>query len=440
MLILVLLPHSNHSRLSISYNMSGGSNSRSNSSNSRIGTSQLIAAKEAFLLIMGIMCGSIFVGAQHAAADSQQEQASAGDYEYEYRHRNHHREPASYFNYEVERRIQDQLLDFLAPPQEINGFLKELREKGGFKSGRLGPSDRDLYLKLITSFPSNLIVFSSEDGHEMGYDNGYHFAIYREPGNSGYSVDDPAFEKHLKSCIEPRSGEPVDCILEPGRNYIRFYECEDDIDNDNDNDNEGGCDLYEPCPDMDSQTLDCETPEGLETAGGISKESCLQRKKWCRKYTIETAQHLHVSDNTTTTTTGLGYIPSSYFCYNELAEVTQTPGDAFATDGSGEPGNTCVYEDGKTPVQRELVGEYAYCGGNGAVCNDTFTGAFYSPEFDARYRPWYRDAKDRQTPHWSDPYLYETGYIGLTHVHPIYTPTERGQVFDGVLAVDYKCK
>jgi hypothetical protein len=379
-----------------------------------MGTRQLVG--KAFLLIgmfssivTNDVGGSIFVAADNSQKGNQQ--------------------CDSYFNYEVERRVQDQLLDFLAPPQEINDFFKELRDKGGFKSGSLGPSDRDLYLKLIMSFPSNLVYFALEDGHDMGYDNGFHFAYYREPGNSGYSIDDPAFEKHLKSCIEPLSGEPVDCILEPGRNYIKFYECGDDSEED--------CDLYEPCPDLDSQTLDCETAEGLEAAGGIGKESCLQRKKWCRKYTVETAKPL--SDNGTSNT-GLGYIPESYNCYNKLAEVTQTPGDALATDGSGQPGSTCVYEDGATVVQRELVGEYAYCGGNGAVCNDTFTGAFYSPEYDGRYRPWYLNAKDRQTPHWSDPYLYETGYIGLTHVHPIYTPTERGQVFEGVLAVDYKCK
>lgn len=63
-----------------------------------------------------------------------------------------------------------------------------------------------------------------------------------------------------------------------------------------------------------------------------------------------------------------------------------------------------------------------------------------TPEYDGRYRPWYLDAKNRGMVHWSDPYLYETGYIGLTHVHPIYTQTERGQRFDGVMAIDYKCK
>jgi len=123
---------------------------------------------------------------------------------------------------------------------------------------------------------------------------------------------------------------------------------------------------------------------------------------------------------------------------NEKSEVTQTPGDALAVDGSGKPGSTCVYEDGVTVVNRNLIGDYAYCGDNGQVCNGTFTGAFYSPEYDGRYRPWYLNAKDRQRPHWSDPYLYETGYIGMTHLHPVYNPSERGPIFAGVMAVDYK--
>ena len=52
----------------------------------------------------------------------------------------------------------------------------------------------------------------------------------------------------------------------------------------------------------------------------------------------------------------------------------------------------------------------------------------------------YLDAKQRQRPHWTDPYLYETGYVGLTNVHPIYETSDRGQVFFGVLAIDYKCE
>jgi hypothetical protein len=331
-----------------------------------------------------------------------------------------------FFNYEVERRIQDQLVDFLAPPEEINSFVSTLRDKQGFASGSLLPSDRTLYLKLIMSFPSNLVYMYMEDGSGMGYDNGFHFAFYREPGNSGYSIQDPEFEKHLQSCVNATDGTPTDCLLEAGSTYIQYYECPSD---------EPDCDLYEPCPDEDPQTLDCETMKGLATAN-LTKEECLAKKKWCRRYTIETAQALQENS----TYTGLGYLPDNYLCLNSRSEVTQTPGDALAVDGTGAEGSTCVYEDGLTPVNRQLTGDYAYCGGNGQVCNDTFAGAFYTPEYDGRYRPWYLNAKERQRPHWSDPYLYETGYIGMTHMHPVYNPSERGAIFAGVMAVDYKCE
>ena len=269
------------------------------------------------------------------------------------------------FNYEVERRVQDRLADFLGVPRDINAFIANLKEKGGFKSGNLRPSDRDEYLKIIMSFPSNLVYAYMEDGFGMGYDNGFHFAYYREPINSGYSVDDPAFEPWLKSCVDAYSGEPVDCLLEAGSNYIKYFEC-DDADED--------CDLYEPCPDDDSQNLpDCTDSEGLSNFG-VSREDCLQRKKWCRKYTIETAQAL---PNDPLNRTGLGYASDTYFCFNERAEVTQTPGDAYAVDGSGMLGSTCVYGDGVTPVNRTLAGPYGYCGDNGEVCDGTFVGGFY---------------------------------------------------------------
>ena len=293
---------------------------------------------------------------------------------------------SSFFNYEVERRVQDQLVDFLAPPQEINQFIQEFRTKGGFKSGNLRPMDRELYLKLITSFPSNLVYVYTEDGFGMGYDNGFHFAFYKEPGEGGYAVDDPAYEKHLNSCVNPDNGQPKECLLEPGRPYVKYFTCaqQDDAE----------CDLYEPCPDDTSQALtDCHE----------NTQECVENKKWCRKYTIETAEPLANNPNIT----GRGYIPDNYFCMNHRNEVTQTPLDALAIDGSGEPGQNCLYEDGTTSVNRNLGGDYAFCGENGAVCNDTFVGAFYSPEYDGRYRPWYIEAKEQQKPHWSDREYHE---------------------------------
>lgn len=331
------------------------------------------------------------------------------------------------FNYEVERRIQDRLAQFLAVPEETNQVITTLRDKEGFPSGSLRPSDRDQFLKNVMSLPSNLLYVYYEDGFGMGYDPMYNFAYYREPGAAGYSVDDPAFQPWLKSCVDSFSGEQKDCLLEPGQPYIRYSECDGEDDQ---------CDLYEPCPDSDSQTLpDCSDIQALQTAD-VSQEDCLARKKWCRKYSIETAEPLSNDE----TRTGLGYIPDGLYCYNEKSQVTQTPGDAFAVDGSGETGSTCVYEDGVTPVIRTLSGPYSYCGDNGEICNSTFVGNFNTPEYDARYRPWYIGAKARQTPHWSDPYVYETGYIGLTHVHPHYTKTDRGLQFDGVIGIDYRCK
>jgi hypothetical protein len=91
-----------------------------------------------------------------------------------------------------------------------------------------------------------------------------------------------------------------------------------------------------------------------------------------------------------------------------------------------------------TLVNRTLAGDYAYC--DGTVCDNTFSGSWYSEEFDLRYRIWYTQTKEMQVPNWSPPYVFTTREIGISHSHPIYTTMEDGrQRFHGVLAIDYRC-
>ena len=100
---------------------------------------------------------------------------------------------------------------------------------------------------------------------------------------------------------------------------------------------------------------------------------------------------------------------------------------------------TCRYEDG-TPVNRSLAGPYAYCGGDGKVCDDNFLGVFFYEVYDARYRPWYVRTREWQRPNWSSIYLFKTVELGITSSYPIYRETENGRFFEGVIATDYRCK
>ena len=239
--------------------------------------------------------------------------------------------------------------------------------------------------------------------------NGY----YREPGNDGYDINDPTMEKHLKSCVNT-FGEPVDCLLPPGAEYIQ---CVDD-----------DCEALEPCADEQSQ-INCGRLEFQQ-----EKDDCENNKKWCRKYTIEKAL-----DDTVTENTGLGFVPLTNFCHDANGRFTQEFGLAIPPDGSPGVGK-CYYGDGATLVNRFLEGPYDYCGLNGEICNHTFSGGYASFDYDPRYRPWYYVTKELQVPNWLPPFPFFDLGIGITFAHPIYSQIEGKKVFAGVLSIDYRCE
>jgi len=91
----------------------------------------------------------------------------------------------------------------------------------------------------------------------------------------------------------------------------------------------------------------------------------------------------------------MGMVPTSWFCKDKYTYPTQEPGKASNSDDTDF--QTCRYEDG-TPVNRSLAGPYAYCGGDGKVCDDNFLGVFFYEVYDARYRPWYVRTREWQRP------------------------------------------
>lgn len=328
------------------------------------------------------------------------------------------------FNYEVERRVRDQLENFMSQAVDANVLLSNYRYGGGFgRSGSLVAADRDAYLTLANSLAIPDVYVGLEDGTHMSRRS------YREPGDSGYLGDDGAMRKHLDSCVNRTTGEPVECLLSPGDSYIR---CVD------------GC-APEPCADADSQA-NCTSADAEEEE---EEAACESRKKWCRRYDI-----LQDPGNRTDERERRGYVPITQFCRGIDGMFTEEPGrvvkgdpplteDLAAVvnplDGSSsvhELGN-CTYDDGVTPVSRSLTGAYAYCGSDGEICSDVFVGGFQSANYDPRVRPWYIQSKEVQRPTWTEPYPFASLGLGITATHPIYDVVEGRNLFAGVLAIDY---
>lgn len=279
----------------------------------------------------------------------------------------------------------------------------------------MGASDRDHFLKLNDAFMETYPQFESiyyglEDGVFAGHGFNEKVANYREPGHSGYVVSEEGdageeMQKHYVGCVNATSGEEVPCEMSVGG---EFTECVND------------CELIK-CADEASQR-DCEI-----LGGGEVKEECEANVKWCKNYIISEAPE----------GAKLGYITRNTHCINKNGVPSQKKGE-IAQMGTTEFTN-CYFLDGVTPVNRNLTGNYAYCGGNGIVCDNTFYGAYLSRDYDPRWRGWYIATKEIQKPNWSPPYpFFTTQAMGITFSLPIYSTLNDGRnEFAGVLAVDY---
>lgn len=326
---------------------------------------------------------------------------------------------------EVGRLVEDRVSSFMSTtPAAILDQLKDARSNGVF-ADNLSAADRDAFLRMnaasMEAFPQfDGIYFGLEDGTFAAHtrNNG---AYYREPGYSGYLiagddgskvVENPAMEKYYKACINSTSGENLPCQMKAGKNYTEctakaIHKAGDDA----------------PLFDCVLKRCACES---------VGTDQCEENVKWCSSYDIKQAP-----DNVT-----LGYIPLSGYCIDRTGVPTQTR----AIEGGGvaiedqEEGGACYYSDKVTPVERSFEGDFAYCGGHGAVCNGTFYGAYMSTNFDPRWREWYTITKAIQRPNWSPPYIFFTvpPAPGTTFSVPIYTVQDDGRnVFAGVLGLDY---
>jgi len=312
---------------------------------------------------------------------------------------------------QILKRVEDHLGNFMNTPVKTIGRVQKFLETGGFPG--LSAADRGILSKWLWMELSTYVYFGLEDGTFLLYTVPGKFSPprpgmhYREPGFSGYEIDDVDSRKHWQSCIDD-SGAVTNCTLPEGSSYVR---CIDD------------CKL-EKCNGAG------EGPQPECSLMSLSEEitACEESTKWCSQYMIDT-----VPEGETR-----GAIPSVYSCVNSLGDPEQRPGLVLTGPSYEEPGlGDCYHMDEVTLVNSTLKADYTYCG-EGEECNP-FLGAFSTREYDPRYRPWYIGSKEQQRPLWSDPYpFFRGGSVGITYTEPIYVRDEDNrQVFSGVFAVDY---
>lgn len=187
-------------------------------------------------------------------------------------------------------------------------------------------------------------------------------ANYREPGHSGYLINDSDglsaaavveddMQKYFEGCLNSTSGEILPCEMSLGGKYT---ECVND------------CELVK-CADEESQR-DCDSLTNDE-----ERTDCEEKINWCIDYEIKEA----------TNETRRGYISRGTHCINSFGVPDETPGEIVKQD-SDEKGN-CYFDDGKTLVEMgNITGDFAYCGDDGEVCDGALTGMYISRDYDPR--------------------------------------------------------
>lgn len=298
---------------------------------------------------------------------------------------------------QVQLRVLEMIDRFLTYPVETLNLFQDFYNLGGFPNN-LTAKDRVEAQKYLYSLVTALNetgmkpFYGLEDGTLLGYWHGELNQVprlaYREPGNSGYQLNDVSLGKYYGVCVNDQ-GQETNCTMTTETP------------------------LYTSCIDID----DCTT---LVPCGD----------KWCLNYEIQ-----EYDENQGV----LGYVPTTYNCINAQGAFSQTPGQVLKASSEGIiTAGTCTFEDGVTLVERQLTGEFANCGETEVQCSDTFIGAFAAVNYDPRWRGWYMDCRAAQVPQFSDPYIFFTfGTVGITYTHPIFNVDGEGRdVFAGVLAID----
>jgi 7 transmembrane sweet-taste receptor of 3 GCPR len=326
-------------------------------------------------------------------------------------------------------RVENQLEAIVTIPQQAVSVIKTYHKNQGMGPNGLHSTGRGKVLSflysLIESFDGISLYFGTELGEYFAYFPGE--GVYREPGNSGYRLDDPEMNKYFPICVKGDDGSQEDCLMNEGD---KFIQCVDDC-----------------------RLVKCSGDTSHSTCSSDGDNDCDESQiKWCPNYTIE-----EVGPTNNNTENLRGFVPVSYHCIDSIGRFSQLPGgvqwfneDLQLTFNNG----TCKHWDA-TPVTRVTTGSFFSCQEDGEeTCNSTYTGVIRTLDYDPRLRPWYIGTKEKQVPNWNSPYAFHSwGYnsvqhIGITYSEPFYrlqsetddveaVEATTRQVFEGVFAVDY---
>jgi hypothetical protein len=321
----------------------------------------------------------------------------------------------------VLKRVTERLDTVMNAPLQAVRVLQTFNDNQGFRPSGLHAAGRDqittFLFSLIQSFNGLKLYFGTELGEYFAMFQTE--AVYREPGNSGYAIDDVNMSKYFSVCVNGTDGSKQNCSMAVNDSFIQC------VDN---------CQLV-PClingTNTSTTTDHCPLNPNQNCTDTI----------WCSDYTVGV---VHANQT-------LGFVPAGYQCINQYGMISQEPGKVisfyadstnFQNDlvGSYYPNGTCAHYD-QSPVSDVVQGNFAYC--NGKVCNDTYIGCMRTVNYDPRLRPWYMDTKQLQREAWSQPYPFAThsNIFGITYAEPFYLTQDNGKkVFAGVFACDYTLK
>lgn len=314
---------------------------------------------------------------------------------------------------QLQLRVYKKIDSFIQAPIQALEIFASYYNTNSFPNSLLSP-DRELaldYIKPIQDFlqDTNIkIYYALEDGTVLGYwHSSYNFIpdlVYREPGISGFSVDEKngggIMEQYWDVCVNDGTGASERCLLQENDLYVS---CIDD------------CDLIE-----------CQGSSTTNT-------NMFDEKIYCKNYEIKTFSGSEQ----------LGYVPASFHCIDkdyliseEAGKILVESSEGFRIDGS------CTFKNGDPVQRKDITGPYGYCINEpNGVCSATYMGAYTTFNYDARFRGWYIASREALVPVFADPYIYVFGTIGMTYTYPIFDNTEKAKgktVFAGVLAADFE--
>ena len=195
-------------------------------------------------------------------------------------------EQSTSYHDQVQQRVREQIRNFMSGPTIALQYWSDYYNLDGFEN-ELNGADRDTVAKYLYSMAltSNywMPFYGLENGVFLGYFHDQYNTVprllYREPGDSGYSLDTlNDLSMYKDTCVNKESGEVEECVtVEDGGSYVS---CVNDCELVKCNSNAEVDDVQN---DLFQQQEDC----SIHLEGSKEKQDCESKIVWCKNYSIE---------------------------------------------------------------------------------------------------------------------------------------------------------